>query len=430
MIVSYHKYTTKKASFQRENAFFLVFHSSNFCMLFRARVGNFDRHPFCEKLHFGNMKTHTKSFNFIDLFSGCGGLSCGLEMAGHRCLLGVDASKEAIQSFAANHHEAAVYLGDIKKLSEKKLKELLRGQKVDMVVGGPPCQGFSTVGKGAVDDVRNQLFKEFVRIVKATEPKVILFENVTGLVAKKNQAILKKIFQQFEKLGYNMDARVLSAEEYGVPEKRRRTIIMGVRGGECQFPLVTHGPRVNKKVKTVKEAFKNLKASNGKIYNHDVTLAQIKKVEDRERLKFIPAGRGIRYEEDEVEFLPKKLRFNVEWNKLRENRFRQTRLQRLPLNEPSPTILTARTSYYHPIEARYLTPREAAACQSFPNDFIFHGSQTAIFRQIGNAVPPLLAEALGQVIKNIEFKKGKFKKKTSETVVGKNAFHYHEPTYL
>lgn len=376
------------------------------------------------------LKKNSGSFTFIDLFSGCGGLSCGLELAGHRCLLGVDADKDAIASFAANHHEAAVYLGDIKKLSEKKLIELLRGQKVDMVVGGPPCQGFSTVGRGEVEDERNLLFKEFVRIVKITNPKVILFENVTGLVARKNLVILKKIFQYFEKLGYNMDARVLSAEEFGVPEKRRRTIIMGVKEGECLFPEVTHGVRAGKKVKTVSEAFKNLKAGNGKVYNHDKDLAQIKNTEDRERLKFIPAGKGIRYEADEKNYLPKKLHYGVEWKKLRENRFRQTRLQRLPLNEPSPTILTARTSYYHPKENRYLTPREAAACQSFPNDFIFHGSQTAIFRQIGNAVPPLLAMALGVAIKKIDFRKGNFKKKTTESLVGKNAFHYHEPTYL
>lgn len=376
------------------------------------------------------MKTLPKSYTFIDLFSGCGGLSHGLEMAGHKCLLGVDANKEAIASFAANHHEASVYLGDIKKLSEKKLKELLKGQKIDMVVGGPPCQGFSTVGKGQVEDTRNQLFKEFVRIVRLTEPKIILFENVTGLVAKKNQAIMKQIFQYFEKLGYNMDARVLSAEEYGVPEKRRRTIIMGVKDGECIFPMVTHGSRAKKALVTVEAALKNLKAKNGKIYNHNVEQAMVKKKEDRERLKFIPAGKGIRYQHDEKNYLPKKLWFGVDWETLREKRFRQTRLQRLPLKEPSPTILTARTSYYHPVEPRYLTPREAAACQSFPNDFIFHGSQTAAFRQIGNAVPPLLAKALGESIKTIQFKKGAFKKKKVETSLGKNAFHYHEPTYL
>lgn len=376
------------------------------------------------------MKTHTKSYSFIDLFSGCGGLSHGLEMAGHRCLLGVDANKDAIMSFAANHQQASVYLGDIKKLSEKKLKELIRGQKVDMVVGGPPCQGFSTVGKGEVHDERNQLFKEFVRIVKLTRPKFILFENVTGLVAKKNEVILKKIFLYFEKLGYNMDARVLDASEFGVPERRRRAIIMGVKDGECLFPTVSHGPRARKRVKTVEQALKNLKARNGKIYNHDISLAQVKNKEDRERLKHIPAGRGIRYQEDEKELLPKKLWYGVNWNKLREKRFRQTRLQRLPLKSPSPTILTSRTSYYHPVEPRFLTPREAAACQSFPNDFIFHGSQTEQFRQIGNAVPPLLAYALGESIKNIVFKKGVVKRKKLDNVMGKNAFHYHEPTYL
>ncbi len=375
------------------------------------------------------MKSQTKSFAFIDLFSGCGGLSYGLEMAGHRCLLGVDANKEAIETFAANHHDAQVYLGDIKKLSDKKLRALIKNRTVDMVVGGPPCQGFSTVGKGLVGDDRNKLFKEFVRIVKITKPKVILFENVTGMVAKKNEGILKQIFAHFEKLGYNMDARVLSAEEFGVPEKRRRAIIMGVKGGECLFPETTHGKRASTKLVTVKEALKNLKAADGRIYNHNLKLAEIKNPMDRERLKFIPAGSGIRYEHDE-KLLPKKLRYGIDWNEIREGRFRQTRLQRLPLNAPSPTILTSRTSYYHPVEPRYLTPREAAACQSFPNDFIFHGSQTAVFRQIGNAVPPLLARALGETVKKLQFKKGKVVRKKLEPILSKNAFHYHEPTYL
>lgn len=374
---------------------------------------------------------NNSSFKFIDLFSGCGGLSHGLELAGHKCLLGVDADKNAIESFAFNHKHAKVYLGDIKKLSEQKLKSLLKNQTIDMVVGGPPCQGFSTVGRGAVDDIRNQLFKEFVRIVRITKPKVILFENVTGLVAKKNQKILEMIFAYFEKLGYTMDARVLSAEEFGVPEKRRRAIIMGVLGGECKFPEPTHGTRGSQKLVTVGDVFKNLKAKNGKVFNHDITLAELKNADDRERLKHIPEGKGIRYEQDEKEYLPKKLWFNVNWKELRENRFRQTRLQRLSLKGPSPTILTARTSYYHPREPRYLTPREAAACQSFPNDFVFHGSQTAQFRQIGNAVPPILAKALGETVKKLKFNtltKKQVKRDTKKLT--ENAFHYKQSPHL
>lgn len=375
------------------------------------------------------MKTH-KSFTFIDLFSGCGGLSYGLEMAGHKCLLGVDANQDALDSFALNHPHAKTFCGDIKTLKPNKLRALIGEKKIEMVVGGPPCQGFSTVGRGVVEDERNHLFKEFVRIVRLTRPKVILFENVTGLVAKKNEKILSQIFSYFQKLGYTMDARILSAEEFGVPEKRRRAIIMGVLDGECLFPRATHGVRAGKKVVTVKEALKNLKARDGKIYNHDTSMAELSKIQDKARLKHIPPGRGIRYEEDQKELLPKKLWYDVDWNKLRERRFRQTRLQRLPLDGPSPTILTARTSYYHPVEPRYLTPREAAKCQSFPNDFKFSGSQTAQFRQIGNAVPPLLARALGEVIKEIKFKKVKHKKVYDDKSVRKNAFHYKEQTYL
>jgi DNA (cytosine-5)-methyltransferase 1 len=370
------------------------------------------------------MKKNLKSFQFIDLFSGCGGLSYGLEMAGHRCLLGVDVDASALRSFSANHRKAKTFCGDIKTLSKKNLAELLEGEQVDMVVGGPPCQGFSTVGKGLVEDQRNQLFKQFVRIVAVTKPKIILFENVTGLVAKKNAPILRKIYRYFEKLGYNMDARILSSQSFGVPEIRRRTIIMGVKGGECLFPTETHLESGGKKIRTVSDVFKNLKAKDGKIYNHDLSLAHIANSQDAQRLKFIPPGCGIRYEEDEKKYLPKKLHYKVEWAKLKEKRFRQTRLQRLPLHAPAPTILTSRTSYYHPLEARYLTPREAAACQSFPNEFIFHGSQTAIFRQIGNAVPPLLGEALGQIIKKIQFKTIIKKKKALPLELSRNAFHY------
>jgi DNA (cytosine-5)-methyltransferase 1 len=368
---------------------------------------------------------------FIDLFSGCGGFSKGLEMAGHKCLLGVDFNQDAVDSFAVNHPHAVAQCIDIHKLTKPKLQKLIDFNEVDMVIGGPPCQGFSTVGRGDVNDQRNSLFKQFVRIVRLTQPKVVLFENVTGMLAKKNQKILKAVFREFEKLGYCMDARVMSSEEYGVPSKRRRAIIMGVKDGIPSFPKVTHGERGSYKLQTVKDAFSSIQCVDGSIFNHEPELAQLKNKLDIKRLLRIPEGCGIRYEKDQKKYLTKSLYYDVNWETLREGRFRQTKLQRLSFNKPAPTILTSRTMYFHPVEPRYLTCREAASCQSFPNDFVFKGSQTSVFRQIGNAVPPMMARAIGmEVSKMIKTRSKRKKKSTHNNDFMKKAFTYSEKTYL
>lgn len=335
------------------------------------------------------------NLKFIDLFSGAGGLSCGLELAGHTCLLGVDFDKHAIETFKANHKEAESFCGDLRKLTTPKLKSLLKGQEVDLVVGGPPCQGFSTVGKGNPKDERNHLFLEFVRIVKVTRPSFVVVENVTGLLAKKNEATLKAILCEFTRLGYNLGIRVLSAQEYGVPEHRRRTIIIGSRiNSNVLFPTPTH---LNDFI-TVGDVIYDLKDRTGEVHNHTPALSKLKSKIDEDRLKKIPDGRGIRYQEDERKYLPKSLHLGVNWEKLPEKRFRQTRYQRLDSKRVSPTIMTHRHGYFHPKENRYLTPREAAKIQSFPNNFVFKGPLSAQWRQIGNAVPPLLAKAIGEAL--------------------------------
>jgi len=369
-----------------------------------------------------------EKLNFIDLFSGCGGLSKGMEMAGMNCLLGVDHDENSITTFLANHDNAKAYLGDIHDLDSEMLKGLIGDQKVDVIVGGPPCQGFSTAGRGKNDDPRNSLFMQFVRVVDLYKPQVLLIENVTGLLAKKNAKTLETIFNCFENLGYNLEARVLSSEEFGVPEKRRRTIIMGVKGNTSPiFPEVSHGARGSRPVKTVRTVLETLGLEE-RLANHDVEGAKIKNKIDRQRLEHIPEGRGIRYQKDELELLPTELHYDVTWSEISEGRFRQTKLQRLALDKPSPTILTSRTSYYHPTQCRYLTVREAASIQSFPSDFTFYGSTTSQFKQVGNAVPVKLGEALGKsIIRTIDaMSKGEGIEKPIEdrSKYFKRAFHY------
>lgn len=363
-----------------------------------------------------------KTYNFIDVFSGCGGLSYGLEQSGLNCLLGIDHDRDAMKTFERNHPNSQSFCGDIRELDNAKIMEMVGNQKVDLIVGGPPCQGFSTVGKGKSEDPRNLLFLEFLRLVKLFKPQGILIENVTGLLAKKNKDVLTRVFDEFHQLGYNVDARVLSAEEFGVPEKRRRTIIVGFKNEfEPSFPNPTHGARGTQPLKTVAEAFSSISKDAN---HHLVEKAQLKNELDKKRLSHIPQGEGIRYQRDEIRLLPSELHYNVNWQELRESRFRQTRLQRLNLEEQAPTILTSRTMYFHPTENRYLTAREAAAIQSFPNEFSFEGSTTSVFKQIGNAVPVELAKTLGLHLQRILNHEVSSTNKVED--FKKYAFHYNK----
>ena len=165
--------------------------------------------------------------NFLDLFCGAGGFSNGLESAGLNCLLGVDFLEPAIQTFERNHPNSIGICGDIQKIDTSDIRKKIKNKKVHLICGGPPCQGFSTIGKGDADDSRNHLFLDFVRFVKDFNPNYILIENVTGLLATKNRNTLQSIFNEFNKLGYHLDLKVLSSNHFGVPEVRRRVIIIG-----------------------------------------------------------------------------------------------------------------------------------------------------------------------------------------------------------
>ena len=227
---------------------------------------------------------------------------------------------------------------------------------------------------------------------------------MTGLLSKKNENVLKAIIKSFTDLGYTIDVKVLSAHHYGVPEKRRRTIFLGNRFGvkniypDKMFKDSEEDYQDLPLPRTVGWAFDNLLESNGEIFNHDIKRSQIANYLERERISHIPEGKSVRYEKDQLAYLPESLWFDVDWSTIHEERFREAKLNRLDRYDCANTINTSRTTYYHPVENRYLTPREAAAIQSFPANYFFCGTITQQWRQIGNAVPPLLAKALGESI--------------------------------
>ena len=364
-------------------------------------------------------------FNFVDLFCGAGGLSCGLEMSGMTCVLGTDQDKAAINTFQKNHPDAQTFEDDISKLTKAKLKKATGGKKIHLVCGGPPCQGMSTAGLGIPDDPRNFLFLEFVRVVQELKPDYIILENVTGMVGKKNKNILDAIMHRFSELGYVMSTKVLSAEHYGVPQRRRRTIVVGNKKGyEFKFPEPKFGEKKNLPAYvTVGKAFKTIRKKDE---NNDLKSAVIKNEIELKRIGLIPEGKGIRYHDDEKQYWPKKLWLDIDWSKVTENhRLREIQYHRLDRKTVSPTIMTGRYTYYHPTEDRHLTPREAATIMSFPNDFVFEGSVAQQWRQIGNAVAPLLGKALGKAIFDTNKKKKKAKTKQPRIVKSK-AFDYED----
>jgi DNA (cytosine-5)-methyltransferase 1 len=373
---------------------------------------------------------------FIDLFSGAGGMSCGLEMVGFKGLLGADYDAIALETFQLNHPNARTIVSNLREISVETIQKAVGYQKIDLICGGPPCQGFSTIGQNNHQDQRNFLFWEFLRIIEGLSPDYVIMENVTGLLSRRNEATLKVILDSFVKIGYRVDIKVLSAHHYGVPEKRRRTILLANRFQvKNLYPdiLFTDPEEEEENVslpRTVGWAFHHLKTDDDQIFNHDLEKAQIANPLEKKRLSYIPEGGSIRYEKDQKTYLPPELWFDVDWDKLLERRFREAKLRRLDRAACAGTINTSRTTFYHPTEDRYLTAREAAAIQSFPANYVFCGTVTQQWRQIGNAVPPLMAKAIGQAILKLDREKESMEKAVDFPEIDaarSRAFTYRQP---
>lgn len=353
--------------------------------------------------------------NVLDLFCGAGGLSLGFKLAGFNIVGGIDFNKEAIDTHKLNFKDGFHFCGDITTLSDEFVLDKFKG-KVDVIIGGPPCQGFSTANMWQKDhekDERNKLFYEFIRFVKLLKPKAFVMENVRGILTKDNGYVKEKMIEIMKDLGYEVNVKVLLASDYGVPQKRMRAFFVGIHnsleetfdfnkmikkdkvtvedaiGDLYDFEKITKKSTVDDIFEINKEANstyqKLMRAnSNNILYNHNIKYPN---ETVQKRMDFVPEGGNWREVPDEM------------WDVIRTNRH-SSAYRRLDSKDVSITIDTGHMNYFHPKYNRVPTVRESARIQSFPDDFIFTGNQGAQFRQVGNAVPPLLSKAIADALKN------------------------------
>lgn len=318
------------------------------------------------------------------LFSGCGGLDLGFEEAGFECVFASDIMPEAEETYKINFPNIPFVLKDIRLLTNSDVSQLIGDRVVDVIIGGPPCQGFSNMGNKNSADPRNYLFENYVRIVDAIRPKCFLFENVRGLFTMFEGRFFDKIVNSFLGIGYNIYYSTIDASNYGVPQKRHRVIVFGAMiDRQFRFPKHTSGSFGSLKAySNVGEAINDLMNKENQVPNH-IPLNHCDKVVSR--YKLIPEGGKL----PKPENLPPEIR--------RKN-FGNT-YTRLDRNNISSTIVPGNNALpVHPILDRSLTPREAARIQTFPDSFIMQCDRRSQCILIGNAVPPLLAAKLAKSV--------------------------------
>lgn len=349
-----------------------------------------------------------KDFKILDLFSGAGGFSYGMEKNKHfKTVVALDFNKYALDTFKNNMPDSEIICGDITndEIKEQAIK-ISKEKKVNMIIGGPPCQGFSLKGKKlGLDDPRNYLFKEYLKIVEELKPEVFIIENVKALLSTSAGWFKNQIIEEVTKMGYFVECGVLTASDFGVPQARQRAIFICSKNKNISLPE----PTCQKNI-TVKDAIYDLAFLNSgegefeqdykmsatsnyqnqmrkgcdKLYNHQASNHSKIAIQ---KLEMIPPEGG-------KEYLPKEMlgkqKYSGTWG-------------RLKWNDVSPTIDTrfdasSNGTNNHPFLNRSITPREAARIQSFDDKFVFLGSKVHVREQIGNAVPPLLAEAIADKI--------------------------------
>lgn len=337
-----------------------------------------------------------------ELFCGCGGTSLGFEMAGFQIAFGSDILIPAINTFKRNHHGVSAILGDIHKVRPQKVKELLHGTRIDVLIGGVPCQGFSLNNrKRHEEDKRNKLYLEFIRFVKALKPRAVVLENVSGMKSTGNTVeVIERDLS--EASGMNVKSKFLYAPDYGVPQSRLRLLFVGVKGHDFDFERIakTNGPDTECPYYTVGDAISDLphlRANESATqYDHEPTNDYQRMMRKNVTRTQLTNHQAPNHPDEVIKMIE-----NTRQGEPLYERYHQR--IRLSLNNLSPTQVSGgiRPSFQfgHPTDARGLTIRERCRLQSFPDDFVVSGGIVQGRVQTGNAVPPLLAKAIALAIK-------------------------------
>jgi len=324
-------------------------------------------------------------FTYIDLFSGAGGLSLGFDNAGFKNIFSLDVEDSFCRTYRRNFPKHNLIEKDIKKLSKLEISKIVGNKKVDVIVGGPPCQGFSiagNIGRKFINDPRNYLFKEFIRVVKIVQPEYFIMENVSRLYTHNNGKTREDVLSRFNEIGYNVQCKVLNSADYGVPQIRKRVIFIGSnKTKNLLFPEKSAA-----RYMAVKSAINDLPSlesgDKSDIPNHN---AMDHSEQMLTKMAFVSDG-GDRYEIPEA---------------IRPKSGDIRKYIRYDSSKPSITVTGDMRKVFHYSQNRALTVRELARLQSFPDRFVFEGTSISQQQQVGNSVPPLMAKAIADVIKKM-----------------------------
>ncbi len=344
--------------------------------------------------------------NIIDLFCGAGGLSYGFELEDFNSVLAIDKWPDAILTYNENRANKCGKNIDIHDFSNEELENISKKHNIMGIIGGPPCQGFSLVGTRETNDPRNSLYMEYVRFVSVIKPAFFVLENVNGLLSLDKGKYKDDIIERFTELGYNVNYKALKASDYGVPQSRIRVFFIGLKKDIFNDKFFNFDSLMQKEIVSTSDAISDLpslkddqsshtyseepktlyqalmRENSYGLFNHERTNHTDQTVNI---ISLVPDGGSIKD-------LPE------EYYKIRNynNAFRRMN-SRLPSN----TIDCGHRNYFHYLHNRVPTVRESARIQSFPDKYIFTGSKTSQYTQVGNAVPPILAQVIANSIKNM-----------------------------